>query len=121
MNVRNGHYQQEIDIIKSYAVLKKLWHFGIEAIDDDVINRAIILVGELNQYGFNVRSFPEADGTISLSFFVHEHFFDIEVSNADWYEASYEKCMGDEFESVFCKNMTVDEIKALLQEIQQPT
>ena len=51
---------------------------------------------------------------------MHEHFFDIEVSNADWYEVSYEKCMGDEFESVSCKNMTVNEIKVLLQEIQQP-
>lgn len=101
-----------VEVIKSYALLKKGWDFGVgEPFLPDVINTALEIMKEGEAYNFITESFPETSGAITVAFVNDSHCLDISINSDLSIDIQYEVGIGDEYTAlVELDNVQRDEL-----------
>ncbi len=78
--------------IRSYADLKKGWHYGEgDAIDAETIRRALLVYAMIETRGFRAtNSFPGVDGDLMVTAYAEGYYLGIIVKPEELYDYEYE-------------------------------
>src|SRR4051812_38887765 len=87
-----------LEKVRSFEKFDKGWDFGEgQAIDKEVINKAIAFLVFGNLLGFSYNARPATNGGIILTFYIQDDFIYVQINPDNTYDWRYEKGIGEEY------------------------